>query len=65
MALLKLPIACPHCKAAGYTVWQGDGLDRARWLPVEISHGFHEEVFRTVTGKSVIVCNTCDEILPD
>lgn len=65
MAHIKLPMTCPNCQAKGYVTWQAEGLDRARWELLETSPGFHEEPSRAVRGRSVIVCNACDEILPD
>ena len=62
---LKIEFACPNCGADGHAVWRAEGLDRARWELISTSSGFHSAPDRSVTGKSVIVCNACDEIQPD
>jgi hypothetical protein len=64
VADLKIPVTCANCKAEGYTIWSAESLDRAGWELVETSQGFHEERARTISGKSVIVCDACDEIQP-
>ena len=60
---------CSNCGAQGAAVWE-EAIDRDRPRGLErrlVSvHGtFHAEGGRTQSGDPLIVCNACDEILPD
>ena len=58
-------LACPHCKATGFAVWENSGLalEGSRRL-VSLHGAFHEERGRTTQVEYLIVCDQCDEIQP-
>lgn len=55
-------IECSHCGQKGCAVY-ADGPGATRML-VKLADGFHVETGRTKTGDALIVCDSCDEILP-
>jgi hypothetical protein len=62
-----IAVACPNCDGRGAAIWEESG-DPARGLArrlISLQGAFHRETGRTGSGDPVIVCNACDEILPD
>jgi hypothetical protein len=63
-----LDLSCPHCGARGAVVWE----ENSKAVPkgpqrrlVFIDGKFHQEAGRSNSGDPLIICDVCDQILPD
>lgn len=65
----SIALLCFNCGNDGTALWEEAGrFDRARGAErrlLSLTGKFHAESGRTNSGDPVIVCNECDEILPD
>jgi hypothetical protein len=63
-----LTLDCPHCGQMGAAVWEENSRiskDGPQRELIALEGEFHVEAGRTQSGDPLIVCNRCDEILPD
>ena len=63
-----LPLTCPHCGAEGAVAWEENTQMSAQGLQrslVSVQGAFHAEAGRSNSGDPLIVCNSCDQIMPD
>lgn len=64
-----IAVKCLGCGASGSALWEESGsTDRTRGSErklVSLQGDLHAETGRTRSCDPVIVCNICDEILPD
>jgi hypothetical protein len=60
--LIAVVVLCPYCKLTGRVDYAVVRESRAP-EPVFAAGGFHLEPGRGPHGKSLVVCDACDEIL--
>ncbi len=67
--IFSVTLSCPRCREMGQVVWEETAsMERAqgsRRRMIALHGNFHKTEERGNSGDPLIVCNACDQIMPD